>query len=170
MTLHGLIFHFQSKYSVMRSMNWSGVGRRPFPVRERRTHSRKLRHLRLLLEEADKGTIFRLAEEGSRIVDPPGLAPVWDPDTPSSCVRVTKRSVTCTTRGLLILANFGLADQLSRIDGIRLQNRCAGYNCTTLTGPIWIESSSNLRVVGARNRPGGEGTHDCWRPARKLSR
>ena len=30
------------------------------------------------LEEADKHAIFRLAQEGSHIVEPPGLAPVWD--------------------------------------------------------------------------------------------
>jgi 2,5-diketo-D-gluconate reductase B len=34
------------------------------------------------LDEADMNTIFRLARQGSRIVDPPGLAPLWDP-TPS---------------------------------------------------------------------------------------
>ena len=31
------------------------------------------------LEESDMDAIFRLARPGSRIVDPPGLAPLWDP-------------------------------------------------------------------------------------------
>lgn len=30
------------------------------------------------LEEADMNAIFHLAQQGSRIVDPPGLAPLWD--------------------------------------------------------------------------------------------
>ena len=34
------------------------------------------------LEEADMNTIFHLAQPGSRIVDPPGLAPLWDPAPP----------------------------------------------------------------------------------------
>ena len=34
------------------------------------------------LEEADMRAIFRLAQGGSRIVDPPGLAPLWDPTPP----------------------------------------------------------------------------------------
>jgi hypothetical protein len=34
----------------------------------------------------------------------------------------------------------------------RLQDCCAGYNCTTLTAPIRIQSFSNLRVEQARNR------------------
>lgn len=34
------------------------------------------------LEEADMSAIFRLAAYGSRIVDPPGLAPLWDPTPP----------------------------------------------------------------------------------------
>lgn len=34
------------------------------------------------LEERDMNTIFRLARHGSRIVDPPGLAPLWDPTPP----------------------------------------------------------------------------------------
>jgi len=34
------------------------------------------------LDQADMNAIFRLAQRGSRIVDPPGLAPIWDP-TPS---------------------------------------------------------------------------------------
>ena len=34
------------------------------------------------LEESDMNAIFRLAQQGSRIVDPPGLAPLWDPTPP----------------------------------------------------------------------------------------
>jgi 2,5-diketo-D-gluconate reductase B len=34
------------------------------------------------LEEADMKAIFRLAAHDSRIVDPPGLAPLWDPTPP----------------------------------------------------------------------------------------
>jgi 2,5-diketo-D-gluconate reductase B len=34
------------------------------------------------LEEADMSAIFQLAQRGSRIVDPPGLAPLWDPTPP----------------------------------------------------------------------------------------
>jgi 2,5-diketo-D-gluconate reductase B len=34
------------------------------------------------LEESDMNAIFRLAQQGSRIVDPPGLAPQWDPTPP----------------------------------------------------------------------------------------
>jgi 2,5-diketo-D-gluconate reductase B len=34
------------------------------------------------LDEADMNAIFRLAQRGSRIVDPPGLAPLWDPTPP----------------------------------------------------------------------------------------
>ena len=34
------------------------------------------------LEEADMNAIFQLAQRGSRIVDPPGLAPLWDPTPP----------------------------------------------------------------------------------------
>lgn len=34
------------------------------------------------LEENDASAIFRLAQQGSRIVDPPGLAPRWDPTPP----------------------------------------------------------------------------------------
>ena len=34
------------------------------------------------LEETDMNTIFQLAKPGSRIVDPPGLAPQWDPIPP----------------------------------------------------------------------------------------
>jgi diketogulonate reductase-like aldo/keto reductase len=34
------------------------------------------------LEEVDMNAIFRLAQSGSRIVDPPGLAPIWDPTPP----------------------------------------------------------------------------------------
>lgn len=38
------------------------------------------------LEEADMKAIFHLAQPGSRIVDPPGLAPLWDPTPPLSAV------------------------------------------------------------------------------------
>jgi 2,5-diketo-D-gluconate reductase B len=34
------------------------------------------------LEEADMNAIFQLAQRGSRIVNPPGLAPQWDPTPP----------------------------------------------------------------------------------------
>jgi 2,5-diketo-D-gluconate reductase B len=34
------------------------------------------------LEESDMNAIFRLAERGSRVVNPPGLAPPWDPTPP----------------------------------------------------------------------------------------
>jgi diketogulonate reductase-like aldo/keto reductase len=34
------------------------------------------------LEEGDMNAIFRLAQQGSRIVDPPGFAPPWDPTPP----------------------------------------------------------------------------------------
>jgi 2,5-diketo-D-gluconate reductase B len=34
------------------------------------------------IEEDDMSAIFRLAQQGSRIVDPPGLAPPWDPTPP----------------------------------------------------------------------------------------
>lgn len=40
------------------------------------------------LEEADMQAIFSLAEPGSRIVDPPGLAPDWDPTPPFESGRV----------------------------------------------------------------------------------
>lgn len=35
------------------------------------------------LEEVDMSAIFRLARHSSRIVDPPGLAPLWDPTPPN---------------------------------------------------------------------------------------
>jgi 2,5-diketo-D-gluconate reductase B len=38
------------------------------------------------LQEADMNVIFRLAQPGSRIVDPPGLAPLWDPTPPIAAV------------------------------------------------------------------------------------
>ena len=38
------------------------------------------------LEEADMKAIFHLAQPGSRIVDPPGLAPLWDPTPPLPAV------------------------------------------------------------------------------------
>jgi 2,5-diketo-D-gluconate reductase B len=38
------------------------------------------------LEEGDMTAIFRLARQESRIVDPPGLAPLWDPAPPLSAV------------------------------------------------------------------------------------
>jgi 2,5-diketo-D-gluconate reductase B len=38
------------------------------------------------LEEADMKAIFHLALPGSRIVDPPGLAPLWDPTPPFPAV------------------------------------------------------------------------------------
>ena len=38
------------------------------------------------LEEADMNAIFHLAQPGSRIVDPPGLAPLWDPTPPFSAI------------------------------------------------------------------------------------
>ena len=38
------------------------------------------------LEEVDMSAIFRLARYGSRIVDPPGLAPSWDPTPPHPAV------------------------------------------------------------------------------------
>jgi 2,5-diketo-D-gluconate reductase B len=34
------------------------------------------------LEEGDMNAIFRLAQQGSRIVNPPGFAPLWDPTPP----------------------------------------------------------------------------------------
>ena len=34
------------------------------------------------LEEDDMHAIFRLAQQNSRVVDPPGLAPLWDPTPP----------------------------------------------------------------------------------------
>jgi 2,5-diketo-D-gluconate reductase B len=38
------------------------------------------------LEEADMNMIFHLAQPRSRIVDPPGLAPLWDPTPPLPAV------------------------------------------------------------------------------------
>jgi diketogulonate reductase-like aldo/keto reductase len=38
------------------------------------------------LEESEMNAIFQLPQKGSRIVDPPGLAPLWDPTPPISTV------------------------------------------------------------------------------------
>jgi diketogulonate reductase-like aldo/keto reductase len=38
------------------------------------------------LQEADMNAVFRLARRGSRIVDPPRLAPPWDPTPPFPAV------------------------------------------------------------------------------------
>jgi len=39
-----------------------------------------------VLEEGDMNAIFRRAQEGSRIVDPPGLSPLWDPTPPAPVI------------------------------------------------------------------------------------
>jgi diketogulonate reductase-like aldo/keto reductase len=50
---------------------------------EREEHIREnLNIFDFSLEEGDMNAIFRLAQPGSRIVDPPGLAPQWDPTPP----------------------------------------------------------------------------------------